>query len=214
MKRFSDLYSAGRELATALHEYSGSKQTLVIGIAIGGIPVALEVAKRLQLRFELLVIRRLLAPHGPEKPICAVSIAGNLVVDDELGPRPATPTSGLDHSIADGLEELSRCERACRGNEPPRKLGGTSVILVDNGIHSGSTMLTAIRALRKAEITSIVVAVPVADPGSRGAVELAADRLVCLGWPEKFGHVGLWYQNFNRPNEDTIRKSYLEMTNE
>ena len=206
MQKFPDLSSAGRDLANQLQEFNRRLDTIVLALVAGGAPVASEVAKCLHLPLEVLLIRRLLAPRGPVDPICVVNIAGTEVVQDELPPQPTIPTSGLDHSIADGLTDLARRAGTCRGNRPPMEIFHKTVLLVDNGIHTGSTVLSATRALRKLEPAQIIVAVPVAAPECREAVELAADRVVCLAWPERFGHVGLWYVDFTRPNDEQIRQ--------
>jgi putative phosphoribosyl transferase len=208
MKRFASLVAAGRELAEQLQEWRGVVDTIVVAIATGGVPVAAEVAGQLQLPLEFLMIRRLLLPDGAAKPVCAVNAGGTLVIDESLGPRPTTPSSGLDHAIADALAQLAQRERSFRGEREATDLAGKSVILVDNGVHTGSTMLASIRALRRLSVGLIVVAVPVADQTSRAAIEAAADRVVCLAWPEKFGHAGMWYEEFVRPNEQQIREVF------
>jgi len=208
MRRFASLAAAGRELAAQLQEYGGAAETVVVAIATGGVPVGAAVAQQLQLPFELLMIRRLLVPEGAAKPICAVNVAGTLVVDDELSARPATALTGMDHAIGDALAELAQRERAFRAERAATDLERKNVILVDNGIHTGSTMLTSIGALRKLKTRSIVVAVPVADQNTRAAIEAAADRVVCLVWPEKFGHAGMWYHEFVRPTEQEIQKLF------
>jgi putative phosphoribosyl transferase len=123
---------------------------------------------------------------------------------------PQTSASnGLAHAIADGIKQLSERERFCRGGHPPADLSEKQVILVDNGIHTGSTMLAAIRGLRKLGVRKIVAAAPVADVNSRAVIERAADEVFCLVWPEKFGHVGLWYKESIRPTNEQILNLYL-----
>jgi predicted phosphoribosyltransferase len=114
----------------------------------------------------------------------------------------------MDHAIAGALAELAQRERAFRGERIATELAGKNVILVDNGIHTGSTMLSSIRALRRLETRSIVVAIPVADQNSRAAIEQAADRVVCIVWPDNFGHAGMWYQEFVRPTEQQIQELF------
>ena len=120
-----------------------------------------------------------------------------------------SPANGLDHAIADGIKQLSERERFCRGARPPLDISGNQIILVDNGIHTGSTMLAAIRGVRKLGVTKIIVAVPVADANSRAVIERAADEVFCLVWPDKFGHVGLWYKESIRPANEQILNLYL-----
>lgn len=204
--RFADLASAGRDLAGLLDNYLGNEDTVVVAIARGGVPVALEVANHLGAPLDLVLIRRLLAPNGPGSQICAVNVCGTLVVDEELVlPKPA-PKTPLDYFIAEALEALAFRERLCRGGRPAFEVALRNVILVDNGVHTGSTVLAAIRALRTLKPSRLVVAVPAAALSSRAVVEAAADDVVCLAWPEPFGHVGLWYANFDVPDEKQIRK--------
>jgi putative phosphoribosyl transferase len=204
--KFQNAAAAGAELAARLNHH-GSSQTIVIAIVSGGVGVGAEVARRLELPLELLFLRRLLAPFGPQRVLCATNVAGTLIVDEEVPQTSAA--NGLDHAIADGIKQLSERERFCRGARPPLDISGKQIILVDNGIHTGSTMLAAIRGVRKLGVTKIIVAVPVADANSRAVIERAADEVFCLVWPDKFGHVGLWYKESIRPANEQILNLYL-----
>lgn len=208
--KFQNAAAAGAELATRLNEFHGSSQTIVIAIVSGGVAVGTEVARRLELPLELLFLRRLLAPYGPQNVLCATNVGGTLIVDEEVPQTfAATGLDGLDCAIADGIKQLSERERFCRSARPPVDISGKQIILVDNGIHTGSTMLAAIRGVRKLGVTKIVAAVPVADANSRAVIERAADEVFCLVWPDKFGHVGLWYKESIRPTNEQILKLYL-----
>jgi putative phosphoribosyl transferase len=204
--QFADLATAGRNLAAHLDDYLGSEDTVVVAIARGGVPVALEVANRLGAPLDIILIRRLLAPRGPGSQICAVNVCGTLVVDPELSLTASVPKTPLEYFVADALQELALRERTCRRGRPALEVERKNVLLIDNGIHTGSTVLAAIRALRTLKPTRLVVAVPIAALSSQTAVEAAADELISLAWPEPFGHVGLWYANFNVPDEEQIRK--------
>lgn len=214
MKKFASLAAAGRELAEQLHEYRRATDAVVVAVATGGVPVGAEVALQIQLPLELLMIRRLLVPDGAMKPICAVNVGGTLVLDESVATPSGHLSSGMDHAIADSLEQLAQRERVFRGGRAAMDVGRKHVILVDNGIHTGSTMLASIRALRRLGVASIVVAVPVADPNSRAAIERGADRFVCLAWPEKFGHAGMWYREFVRPTEQEIQQFFTSRNQE
>ena len=207
MTKFQNAAVAGRQLADCLDKYRRSTDTVVIAIANGGVFVGVEVARELKLPLELLFIRRLMAPFGPEQVLSATSVAGTMVVDEELAQQPTAP--GMDHAIADGIKQLQERERFCRDNRPPLDIRAKQVIIVDNGIHTGSTMRAAIRAVRKLEVTKVISAVPVSDLHSRDVIEAAADEVVCLASRQNFGHVGLWYKEFVRPTNDQILDSYL-----
>ena len=202
MTKFQNAAVAGRQLADCLDKYRRSTDTVVIAITNGGVFVGGEIARELKLPFELLFIRRLMAPFGPQQAVCATNVAGTMVVDEEL--EQVTRSAGMDYAIADGLQQLTERERFCRGQRPPVDISTKQVIIVDNGIHTGSTMQAAIRAVRKLNVRKVVAAVPVSDLNSRAVIGSAADEVVCLSWPENFGHVGLWYKEFIRPTNDQI----------
>jgi putative phosphoribosyl transferase len=209
MRRFRDFTVAGQELAQRLNGVCNSNPTVVVAVVSGGVEVAAEVARQLKLPLELLFIRRLLAPLGPQNVLCATNVAGELVLDDAFSSMQVE--NGMDHAIAYGIEQLTSRECFCRDGRGSTKLSGKDVVLVDNGIHTGATILTAIRALRRLGVSRIVVAVPVADKNSRSTVEHAADEVVCMEWPEKFVHVGLWYNVLVRPSEEHIRRLFKEL---
>ena len=204
--RFSDLREAGRALASKLDAFGTAEDLTVVAIANGGVPVAAEVANRLHAPFDVLLIRRLLAPLGINSPICAVNVCGKLVLDDAVPVRPDVSKSPLDYFFTDALAELSRLERTCRNYRPALNLAQKTILLVDNGIRTGFTVRAAISALRVLRPARIIVAVPVAAPQSRALVEALADELVCLAWPDPFGHVGMFYKDFARPDEEQIRE--------
>lgn len=203
--RFADLRSAGRALAKEIEACGyGAGAVVVLGVARGGVPVAAEVARGLGAPLDVVLIRRLLTPRGPEDPVCAVNVAGALIIDEELAARRAAHDPALEHFLTDALDEFARRERACRGARTLLDLADKTIFLVDNGIRTGSTLRVAIRALRTRGPARVVVAVPVASAEGRAAVEAVSDELVCLATPEPFGHVGMWYAKFNRPDDAEI----------
>lgn len=211
--RFTDARTAGLALSVKLETYRERKDTVVLAIARGGVAVGLEVAKRLGLPLDLLFIRRLFVPRGPDDPVCAVSVGGALFVDEEASFADESATGdeaargpAREHFLKDALAELDAHVRACRGERPPLDLARKTILLVDNGVRTGSTVRVAVRALRSRALSSrIVVAVPVAADEARAGVETEADDLICLASPTPFGHVGLWYADFRRANDEEIR---------
>ena len=204
-RRFPDMRSAGRDLAPQLDAHRGS-ETVILAIALGGVLVALEVAKHLGMPFDIVLLRRLLVPQGRDAPVCAFNVAGTLVLDEALPPLPAVPGSPLDYFLADALQVFASREQMCRGGRPQLDLAGKTVLLIDNGIRTGVTMRVVIRALRTRQPARIVAAVPVAAPESRACIEEAADEFLCLAWRQPFGHVGLWYADFTRPGDDKVHE--------
>src|SRR5213078_423226 len=140
---FPNLRVAGGELATALESYRNQDDVLVLAMALGGVLVGHEVAIRLGLPFDLVILRRLLAPADLGSPVCAVNVAGNLEIVGELPPRPVVPLTGVDFFIADALADLARREKVCRGGRPPCDIAGKIVLLVDCGMRTGETMRAA-----------------------------------------------------------------------
>jgi predicted phosphoribosyltransferase len=172
---------------------------VVLAIANGGVRVAIPIAESLVAPLELLVIRRLFIRDA--RPVCAVSVGGQVVVDSE-----ATPLSPIEEQFKqEALAGLCSRSQFLRANLTAKNLAGRNIILIDNGVHTGSTIQIAVTALRKLQPQSITVAVPVADAATKENIESVADEVVCLQWCDQFGHTGLWYKSFNRPRDEEIR---------
>jgi len=209
--RFTDARAAGHALAVALEGYGGRADALVLAIARGGVGVGAGVSKRLGLPLDLVLLRRLLAPRGPAEPLCVVSVGGTRFLDAELAAAAeATADPALGHFLADALREFDARVLACRGPRPAAEIKGRTVILVDNGVRTGSTMLAAMRALGSMSPARIIAAAPVAAPAACEVIRRAAADFVCLARPEPFGHVGLWYESFRRAGDGEIRATLEE----
>jgi putative phosphoribosyl transferase len=206
-RRFRDAREAGRALAAALIKYEGRDDVFVLALASGGVHVAAEVAARLGAPLDVVLIRRLFMTRGVGDPVCAFVVGGILFLDEGVPPRADSPASGAEFFLADALDGLARRERECRGARPPVELARRTVLLVDNGVYTGSTMLAAVRAVRAFDPARVVAAAPVASPESVEAVEAATDEFVRLECPHQFGHVGMWYEKFERPDEARIRET-------
>lgn len=210
--RFDDAQAAGRALADGLGAYGGRADTVVLALARGGVGVGFEAARRLGLALDLVLLRRLLVPRGAREPLCAASVAGAPFLDEELGAAlrgeedaGAARDPALGHFLGGALAEFGVWVRACRGERPALDLRGKTVILVDNGVRTGSTLLAAARAVRSRSPARLVAAAPVADADALSAVAASVEEFVCLATPRPFGHVGLWYADFRRPADDEIR---------
>lgn len=204
IKPFQDLSSAGKELAQKLLDHGVKGDVIVLGIVTAGVPAALEVASRLEAPLDLVLIRRLLAPGGPGTQACAVNVAGQLVVDEQIPPRPDKPETPFDYFMEDALNALTRRAEVCRGNRTAIEVAGKKVLLVDCGIRTSLTMQAAIGAVRTLSPKSITAAVPVTSVEGRPIVEELADEFIYLAAPEPFGNAGMWYRDFSRPGVESI----------
>jgi putative phosphoribosyl transferase len=201
---FPNLRAAGRELATRLESYRGRDDVVVLALVLGGVLVGHEVATTLGLPLDYVILRRLTVPEGPGSSVAAVNVAGNLEIVGELPPRPEVPVTGFDFFMEDTLARFEIREKVCRGNRAPLELSGKTVLLVDCGMRTGTTMQTAISAVRARRPAKIVAAQPVASIGAGPLASSLADEFVCLGYPRPFGNVGVWYKDFSRPEDDQI----------
>ena len=207
VSRFANLRDSGRQLAEKLGSDESLKNSIVLAIARGGVPVGSEVARRLGAPFDLVLIRRLLVPHGPGSELCAVSVGGTMMVDEEMT-IPAAPATAVQHFLADAMAEFHHREELFRAGRPPIELATREVLLVDCAIHGGSTMKIAIQAVRKLNPTRITAAVPVASREGYALIESLADQVVCLAQPEPFGHAAMWYEDFSRPPDEQIHELF------
>jgi predicted phosphoribosyltransferase len=203
---FTDGRAAGRALAEKLGAYAGREDVVVLALARGGVGVGLEVSKRLGLPLDLVLIRRLLVPRGPDDPLCAASAAGSPFLDEELTARAADAREpAFAIFLAGALAEFEASVRACRGARPALDIAGKTALLVDNGVRTGSTLRVAARAVRSRSPARVVAAAPVAAASALDAVRGAFDDFIHLASPEPFGHVGVWYADFTRPTDDEVR---------
>lgn len=175
----------------------------MLAIVRGGAPAAIEVARALALPLDVIVMKALrVRPSGDVAR--AVRVAGSLVRDPDAGPGPL-PHTAQDLHILDGLAELDARDAVCRGPRPVRELAGMTVLVVDNGMRTGGTMMAALRAVRTLAPARLIAAAPVAEAASIPLAATLADELVVLRCPTPFGNVGMGYRRFEVPDEPTIR---------
>jgi putative phosphoribosyl transferase len=202
---YADRADAGRALADSLAHLRAAPDAIVLGLPRGGVPVAYEVARALDLPLDVLVVRKLGLPQQPELAMGAIASGGALVVNDEvvryLGGRP----DAFEAVRAREQLELERRERDYRGTRPPLEVKGRSAVLVDDGLATGATMEAAVLALRSLGAKEVVVAVPVASQEARERIEAVADEVVCLAAPPFFSAVGQWYADFGQTEDAEVR---------
>lgn len=202
---FSDRREAGRVLADALDGYRDKPDVLVLGLPRGGVPVAWEVAAALHAPLDVLIVRKLGAPRWEELALGALSGGGGVVLNDEVVASLRISDEQIQQVIERETAELARREAAYRGQRPPMELTGKTVILVDDGIATGASMLAAVGAVRSAEPARIVVAVPVAPPSAQRQLGAAADEMICVTVPPAFLAVGEYYGDFSQTSDDEVR---------
>jgi erythromycin esterase-like protein/predicted phosphoribosyltransferase len=205
VQRFKDRAEAGRRLADRLREYAGRDDVVVLGLPRGGVPVAFEVARELDVPMDVFVVRKLGVPGREELALGAIATGGTRVLKRPLIRSLGLPPDTIEAIDARERRELERRERAYRGDQPPPDLAGRTVILVDDGLATGSTMLAAVHAVRQDDPARVVVAVPVADPEVCTMLRRDADEVVCLITPERLRAVGNWYEDFSQTSDDEVR---------
>jgi erythromycin esterase-like protein/pyrimidine operon attenuation protein/uracil phosphoribosyltransferase len=205
VRRFRDRAEAGRLLAEQLRHYAGRDDVVVLGLPRGGVPVAFEVARALDAPLDVFLVRKLGVPGHEEFAFGAIATGGTRVLNKQVVESLNLPAEWIEAIDAKERRELERRERAYRGDRPPPDLAGKTVILIDDGLATGSTMLAAVYAIHADEPPRVVVAVPVADPEVCEALRVAADEVVCLSTPKPLHAVGLWYDDFSQTTDQEVR---------
>jgi putative phosphoribosyl transferase len=203
--RFSDRRQAGRELATELRQYAGRDDVVVLALPRGGVPVGFEVADSLGADLDVFLVRKLGTPGHSEQAMGAIASGGVKVLNDDVVRAYGIPQSAIEAVAREEQVELERREREYRGGRPVVDLRGRIVILVDDGLATGSSMRAAVQAVRQRGPSRIVVAVPVAARSTCTEFETLVDEIVCARTPEPFFAVGLWYADFTQTTDDEVR---------
>jgi putative phosphoribosyl transferase len=211
---FENRFHAGRYLATKLARYANRPDVLVLALPRGGVPVGFEVARALHVPLDVFLVRKLGVPGHEELALGAIATGGvrilNLDVVNALGITP----DEIEAITAEQQQELERREREYRGDRPPPDVRGRTVILIDDGLATGSTMRAAVEALRQQGPAQIVVAVPVATPETCDDLRSEVDEVVCAVTPQPFYAVGLWYRDFSQTTDDEVRELLEEAQRE
>ncbi|HEX6250932.1 MAG TPA: phosphoribosyltransferase [Gemmatimonadaceae bacterium] len=201
---FRDRAEAGRRLAAELHGYAGREDVIVLALPRGGVPVAAEVARALGAPLEVFLVRKIGLPGHEEFAMGAIASGGVAMINEHVVRTYGVNRSQIDAVVARERHELERRERRYRGDHPLPSLQGKAVILVDDGLATGSSMRAAVEAVRGLGPAEIVVAVPIAPAETCDALAPEVDRVVCALTPEPFYAVGLWYQDFSQTTDDEV----------
>lgn len=204
--QFLSRTEAGKFLAENLSAYVNRDDVLVLALPRGGVAVGAEVAKKLNAPLDVFVVRKLGVPNHPELAMGAIASGGVRVVNRDVVEALRIPEIVSDAVAAQEQEELARRERAYRDNRPTPEVKGKTVIVVDDGIATGSTMLAAVAALRQLDAARIVVAAPVIAGSTYYQMRRAADDVAAVMVPDEFRGVGEWYEDFSQTTDEEVRQ--------
>jgi putative phosphoribosyl transferase len=210
---FRNRTEAGQLLARKLRRYADRPDIIVLALPRGGVPVAYEVAKALRAPLDVFLVRKLGVPGQEELAMGAIATGGIRVLNEDVVRELKIPPRVIDSVAAKEAQELERRERLYRGERPAPDVNGRTVILVDDGLATGSSMRAAVAALRQKNPRRIVVAVPIAAAATCRELESEVDEIVCYETPEPFYSVGLWYEDFSQTTDEEIRQLLERVTN-
>lgn len=203
---FRDRIDAGQHLAARLAKYANRSDVLVLALPRGGVPVAYEVARQLDAPLDVFLVRKLGVPGHEELAMGAIATGGVRVINEDIVGYLRIPGEVIDAVAEAEEQELERREHAYRSDRPPPDVEGRVVILIDDGLATGSTMRAAAAALRKLNPARIVVAVPVSSPETCDEFRSEVDEIVCAVTPEPFRGVGMWYDDFSQTTDEEVRE--------
>lgn len=202
--RFRNRSDAGRILAGKLSQYANHPDAMVLALPRGGVPVGYEISRILNIPLDVLIVRKLGVPGNEELAMGAIASGGIRILNRNVVESLKIPPDAIEAVEKREFLELMRREAAYRGNRPSLDIHGRILILVDDGMATGSTMRVAIAALRQLKAKRIIVAVPVAPPTVRWEMEKLVDEFVALSTPQDFYGVGQWYDDFTQTSDDTV----------
>jgi putative phosphoribosyl transferase len=201
---YANRQQAGCALADSLKEYAHQKNTLILALPRGGVPVAYEIATKLSLPLDIFIVRKLGVPGHEEYAMGAIASGNVVVFNEEIVEALHIRKNAIDRILKAEENELIRREEVYRGNKPYPELAGKTIILVDDGIATGYTMRAAIAALKQKKPAAIIVAVPVAARSTCDEIADKVDKIICPLQPENFYAVGLWYDDFTQTTDEDV----------
>jgi putative phosphoribosyl transferase len=204
-KPFQDRTEAGRLLAQKLEAYAGRSDVFVLALPRGGVPVAFEVATALSAPLDVFLVRKLGVPGHEELAMGAIATGGVCILNETTIRYLQLPQAIIEKVTETELQELDRREQAYRGERPAPVIRGRTIILVDDGLATGSTMRAAVVALKQQQPARLIVAVPIAAPETCNELRKEVDEVICALTPELFYAVGLWYDDFSQTTDEEVR---------
>ena len=202
---FRDRAEAGRLLGAELASRNLPKDSIVLALPRGGVPIGFEVARALGALLDVVVVRKLGVPWQPELAMGAIASGGSRFLDEKLIRQMGISQAAVEAIAARETQEVGRREQLYRGGRPALDLRNSTVILVDDGLATGSTMLAAVKCVTSLQPVSLIVAAPVGSKQACAHIRKWADECVCLATPEPFIAVGEWYQDFGQTSDAEVR---------
>ncbi len=212
--RFADRRHAAIALARQLQQFANRDDVVVLALPRGGVPVAYEVARRLAAPMDVFVVRKLGLPGHPELAMGAIASGGVQVMNEDVAAWYRPSTAAIEAVVRAEQMELERRERLYRDGRPPVPIEGRIVLLVDDGLATGSTMRAAVLAIRRLRPARVIVAVPVGARETCESLGSIVDEVVCALIPEPFSAVGLWYVDFSQTSDDEVRQLLAALSRE
>lgn len=203
---FEDRHDAGRALAQRLRVYARDPDVLVLALPRGGVPVGYEVARQLDVPLDVFLVRKLGVPGSEELAMGAIAAGGIRVINEDVVQSLGILPTAIERVAEREARELERRDLLYRGARPLPVVSGRIVILVDDGLATGSTMRAAVAALRQEQPSKIVVAVPIAAQESCRALRKQADEVICVATPAPFLGVGAWYRDFTQTSDEEVKE--------
>lgn len=204
MRKFRDRTEAGRQLALQLTHYANCDKVVVIALPRGGVPVAFEVAKALKVPLDICLVRKLGVPGHRELAMGAIAAGGVRVLNYEVVSWLGISRRTIERVAARELRELQRRDRVYRGDRTPPDIQDHTVLLIDDGVATGSTIRAAIAVLREQQPKRIVAAIPVTSLEVYRELKAEVDEVVCVMTPEPFYSIALWYENFAQTTDEEV----------
>ena len=201
---FKDRQDAGQQLAAKLSKYKNKADVIVIGLPRGGVVTAAEVAKELKVPLDIIVPRKIGAPGNPEFAIGAITEDGEGIINQDTVAMYGIPQDYIDSTIAEEKKEAERRLKSYRGDRLPLKLEGKTVLLVDDGVATGSTMRAAVASAKAKKAKKVVVAIPVIAADTVSTIEAESDEVIYVDAPEWFGAVGRFYEEFDQTEDEEV----------
>ena len=201
---FEDREDAAKQLATKLKAFAQNEDVIVVGLPRGGVVTAAVIARALSLPLDIIVTRKIGAPHSPELAVGAVTEEGEVLRSEELIAELSVTNNYIAQEAAVQKQEAQRRLQTYRGDRAPLDLSGKTVLLVDDGVATGATMKAAIASAKAKGAKKIVVAVPVAPQETVAALKTLVDDVACLHAPESFAAIGQFYRNFEQVTDEEV----------